>query len=230
MSAPFYEVRFPERICKGASVVVRSRTSVVTMGGGAERRNKRWSAPLRHWDAARGIRYTSDLEAVRAFHIVMDGRHAGFRFKDFSDYSAEGELVDTSPGGSEFQLRKGYTAGDVTKWRTIRKPVKGTTRLTLNGEPCVVLEDGQAIEEWMPMFGETEFGFNPDTAPRFTLNTTTGLLTAVLPGELSEEDMLLASFEFDVPVRFGSDDFEVKAHSKGNIWEYSNLPVKELRL
>lgn len=226
MAAPFYEVQFPTDVGQGASVIVRSKTAVVTRGGGGENRNKRWSAPLRLWDAARGIRYTSDLERVRAFHIVMDGRHAGFRFKDFSDYSAVGQPVDTSAGGPTFQLRKGYTAGDVTKWRTITKPVKGTTRLTLNGEEAAVVEDGA---EYAPVFGETTFGFNPETAPGFELDTTTGLLTPSGDLVVTAEDELLAWCEFDVPSRFGSDDFEVKAFRKGNIWEYSNLPVKELR-
>lgn len=230
MSAPFYEIAFPHRICRGSEVEIRHKTGLVTTGGGQERRSKKWgSGGLRWADVARGIRKTSDLEEVRAFHLVMDGKHAGFRFKDFSDYSATAQALDTSAGGSECQLRKGYTAGEVTKWRKITKPVKGTTRLTLNGETCVVLEDGQSIGEWMPMFGEDLFGFDPETAPRFTLDTTTGLLTAVLPGELGEEDVLLATFEFDIPARFASDSFKVRAHSRGDIWEYSNIFVKELR-
>lgn len=229
MAAPFHEVRFPERICRGASAVVRSKTSVISTGGGGERRNKRWGSPLRHWDAARGIRYTSDLEVVRAFHIAMDGRHAGFRFKDFSDYTAVDQVLDTSAGGSVFQLRKGYSAGTVTKWRKITKPVKTTTGLVLNGEPLIVLEDGQDIETYMGLFGEMFFGQNPETTLHASLDTTTGLITMGLPEELTEEDVLVASYEFDVPSRFGSDDFEVKAHSRGNIWEYSNLPVREIR-
>lgn len=230
MAEPFHEISFPHRICRGSEVTIRHKTGVFTTGGGRERRSKKWSAPLRWADVARGIRRTSDLEEVRAFHLVMGGKHAGFRFKDFSDYAASAQIIDTSAGGSEFQLRKGYPAGDLTKWRAITKPVKGTTRLTLNGEPCVVLEDGQSIGEWMPLFGETEFGFNPEAAPRFALDTTTGLLAAVLPGALSAEDVLVAEyFEFDLPARFASDDFKVRAHSKGDIWEYSNIFVKELR-
>lgn len=229
MSGPFYELNFPHRVCRGSEVEIRHKTSVVTTGGGQERRARRWSQALRWADVARGIRTTTDLEEVRAFQLVVGGRHAGFRFKDFSDYAAAGQLIDTSAGGPVFQLRKGYTAGDLTTWRKITKPVKGTTRLALNGEPCVVLEDGASVESWVPLFGETEFGFNPETAPRFALDTTTGLLTAVLPGELSAEDLLLATFEFDMPARFASDSFKVRAHSRGRNWEYSNILVKELR-
>lgn len=229
MSGVFFEICFPSVISRGASAVVRSRTSVFTTGGGQERRMKRWAGPLRNWDAARGIRNTSDLEVVRAFHIVMGGRHAGFRFKDFSDYRATDEMIDTSVVGSTFQLRRGYVAGDVTQWRKITKPVKGTTRLFLNGDPAIVLEDGQSIDDYLPLFGEQLFGVNIETTYRFTLDTTTGALTSILPAMLSGADSLRASFEFDVPARFGSDDFEVRAHSRGRNWEYSNLPVKELR-
>lgn len=229
MAAPFHEVRFPESVSSGAQAVVRSKTAVFTTGGGRERRSRRWSNQLRVWDVTRGIKYTSDLEVVRAFHIVMDGSHAGFRFKDFSDHTATDQLVDTSGGGSTFQLRRGYTAGDVTKWRKITKPVPGTTVLTLNGEIVVVLEDGQSIEEWSPLFGEVEFGFNPETAPRFALDTTTGLLTSVIPGTLSGADTLYASYEFDVPARFGSDEFKVRAKARGKIWEYEPILIRELR-
>jgi hypothetical protein len=230
MAAVFYEISFPHRVCRGSEIEIRHKTSIFTAGGGRERRNKAWGAgPLRWADVARGIRNTSDLELVRNFNLLVGGRHGGFRFKDFSDFAAEGQLIDTSAGGSSFQLRKGYVVDAVTRWRKITKPVKGTTRLTLNGEPCVVLEDGQSIGEWMPVFGETEFGFNPDTAPRFTLDTTTGVLVAVLPGVLSGADLLLAGYEFDLPARFASDSFKVRAHSRGKNWEYSNIMVKELR-
>lgn len=227
MTAPFHEIRFPSKIARGAEVVNRSRTSVHSSGGGQERRNKRWSSQLRIFDATRGITSTSDLEAVRAFHIVMDGRHAGFRFQDFSDYTATAQLVDTSAGGTSFQLRKGYVAGEVTKWRTITKPVRGTVSLTLNGANVVVLEEGQTIDGQFPDFGQTEFGFNPEIDTHFTVDHTTGIIT---PSQaLIAEDVLLASFEFDVPVRFGSDDFRVRAHSRGRNWEYGQILINETR-
>lgn len=229
MSQQFFEIRFPERICRGSEVTIRHKTAVFTAGGGQERRFRKWSGALRWADVTRGIRNTEDFELVRDFNLVVGGKHGGFRFKDFSDFKAEAQPIDTSAGGSSFQLRKGYSAGDVTVWRKITKPVKGTTRLTLNGEACVVLEDGQPIGEWVPLFGEAEFGFNPETAPRFTLDTTTGLLVPVLPGVLSDADALVASFEFDLPARFASDDFKIRAHSRGKNWEYPTITVKELR-
>jgi hypothetical protein len=227
MASPFFEIRFPVRVARGASVKVRSKTQVSTTGGGQERRGRRWSNPLREWDAARGIRGEADLEEVRAFQIVMGGRHAGFRFHDFSDYKAVRQLIDTS-GDGPFQLRKGYTAGSVTKWRPLTKPVPRTTWLELNGEIAVCLDDGMTIEEWSALWGEVPFGFNPDTAPRFSLDTTTGLLTPV-GFTVTGADVLIASLEFDVPARFGSDEFEVRAHSRGKNWEYMGLPVRELR-
>lgn len=229
MADLFHEIQFPTLVSEGAEALVRSKTKIFTTGGGRARRNKRWSRQLRVWDVARGIRTSTDLEQVRAFHIVMDGRHAGFRFKDFSDYAAANQLVDTGTGGDSFQLRRGYTAGELTKWRDITKPVKGTCRLTLNGEFVVVLEDGQQIDEWIALFGESEFGLDPAAANRLTLDTTTGLLTPVIPSELSGSDVLLATFEFDVPAHFGSDEFKVRARARGKIWDYANIPVRELK-
>lgn len=225
MSAPFYEVRFPDHIAVGAEAVVRSRTSIVPTSGAQERRNKRWSSQLREWDAARGIRYTSDLEAVRAFHIVMDGRHAGFRFKDFSDYSAADQRLDTSAGGTVFQLRKGYTAAGVTKWRTIKKPVPGTVRLTLNGEPVDLIWTGPLGGFDSPVFGESLFG--ETFGGTGSIDHTTGLIT--MTEALSGSDVLLATFEFDCPARFGSDELKVRARARGKIWEWGPIPIRELR-
>jgi hypothetical protein len=229
MSAPFYEISFPHRICRGSEVTIRHKTGVITAGGGQERRNKKWSGPLRWADVTRGIRNNEDLEEVRAFNLVVGGMHAGFRFKDFSDFKVVGQQLDTSAGGSVFQLRNGYRAGDVTTWRKITKPVKGTARLTLNGAPLIVLEDGQGLEGYLPLYGELLYGESPEAAPRVRLDTTTGLVTVEQPAELTGADSLVAWCEFDMPARFASDDFKVRAHSRGKNWEYPTIMVKELR-
>lgn len=227
MSTPFYEVSFPSRIARGAEAIVRSRTSVHSAGGGQEHRAKRWSFPLREFDASRGIRNNADLELVRAFHVVMGGRHAGFRFRDFSDCTLVSQPLDTSAGGTGFQLRKGYTAGDVTRWRAITKPVAGTLLLYLNGDYVAVINTGQTIADWVPVFGETPFGFNPEAQSYFTLDPTTGALTS--SEELAEDAELIATCDFEVKARFGSDEFRVRALSRGRNWEYGQILIKETR-
>ena len=228
MATPFYEATFPEHISRGAKMILRSRTQVTTRGGGGETRNKRWTWPLREWDAARGIRHTEDLEAVRAFHLVMGGRHVGFRFRDFSDYQALSQRVDTSAGGTLFQLRKSYSAGDYTLWRKLTKPVRGSVHLELNGVALLVLEEGVTIQQYFVMFADQMFGQTPETTPYANVDHTTGMITT--PTALTGADSLIATFDFDVPARFGSDELEVRAHSRGRNWEWGAIPIKEIRL
>lgn len=229
-AAVFYEISFPDVIASGAEMTMRSRTSVTTAGGGGERRNKRWSRPLRFWNAARGIRTTEDLEAVRDFHIVVGGRHAGFRFRDFTDYRAVGQLLDTSAGGATAQLRKGYTAGGVTRWRTITKPGIGAVDLYLNGRSVQFLSPGSSGFD-APLWGEMTFGDEEQSAsiPTASIDYTTGIITFTNPSVLLPSDILTSTFEFDVPARFDSDDFRVRAVARGNSWEYSDFLIKELR-
>jgi hypothetical protein len=232
MSAPFNEVQFPVHIAVGAEAILRSKTQIFTAGGGAERRNKRWARQLREWNAARGINSTEDLEEVRAFHICMDGRHAGFRFKDFSDYTALNQRIDTSAGAATFQLRKAYTAGQITKQRVITKPVEGTLVLNLNGRTVAYLSPGQTGFD-APLFGEEEFGGGSGAslayAPANCCDWTTGLVSVPAWSALTSSDVLLASFEFDCPARFGSDEFKVRTRPRGNSWEYGEIIVKETK-
>lgn len=234
MPSPFYEIQFPSIISVGAEVANRSKTQIYTAGGGSERRNKRWSQQLREWNAARGIRNQADLEEVRAFHICMDGRHAGFRFQDFSDYIALNQRVDTSSGAAEFQLQKAYPAGNIIKQRKITKPVRGTLRLTLNGHDVQFVSPGEDGFD-APLYGEGTYGDTESdepqpTAPSDCCDWTTGIVTVPDWSSLTSDDILLASFEFDCPVRFGSDEIKVRTRPRGLSWEWGEIMIKEIRV
>ncbi|MEA2174103.1 MAG: hypothetical protein QOD00_1695 [Blastocatellia bacterium] len=224
----FEEVRFPDRISYEASSTKRSRTSVVTSEGGKEKRNRRWPTQLREWDAARGIKESNDLIEVRDFHDVMDGRCTGFRFKDFTDYQAFNEHLDTSGGGPTYQLRKAARAGSLVKWRKIIKPVAGTVELTLNGQAVQLISDGASGSD-IPLFGEETFGDTElITVPTARVDFTTGIITWLSTPHPGADDILLATFEFDVPVRFGSDEITVKPAGPG-AWSWGSIPIKEVR-
>jgi hypothetical protein len=224
----FEEVRFPDKISYEASGTMRFRTSVVTSEGGQERRNRRWPTQLREWDAARGIKDTADLKMLREFHDVMDGRFTGFRFKDFTNYQAIDEPLDTSAGGPTYQLRMASRADGLVKYRKITKPVAGTVELNLNGQSVQFLSDGASGSD-LPLFGEETFGDSElVSVPTATVDFTTGLITWLSSSHPGSFDILLATFEFDVPVRFGSDAITVKPAGPGS-WSWGSIPIKELR-
>lgn len=232
MSDLFYEARFPEHISAGAVARIRSKTAIHTSGGGQERRWKRWSQQLREWDAARGIKDAADLELVRAFHIVMDGRHAGFRFKDFSDYLAINQRVDTSAGAASFQLKKAYVAAGVTRYRNLTKPVENTLIMTLNGQEVQYVTSGSGFDA--PLWGEDTYGETEHTAaqpvaPIGCCDWTTGIVTVPAWSSLTSADVLTFTVEFDCKARFASDDIEVRSRPRGKSWEWGQIMIKETR-
>ena len=62
------------------------------------------------------------------------GKAYGFRFKDWTDYKATGQLLGTGDGAIKaFQLVKRYPSGSIIEVRTITKPVTSTVRAYKDG-------------------------------------------------------------------------------------------------
>lgn len=101
-----------------------------------------------------------------------------------------------------FQLVKTYASGGHSQVRRIAKPVAGTVRIGLQGD-----EMSEGVH--------------------FTVDTATGIVTFATPPAVGET--VTAGFEFDVPVRFGSDAIEVSVASF-QAGDVPNVPVLEVRL
>ncbi|MBV8913793.1 MAG: DUF2460 domain-containing protein [Acetobacteraceae bacterium] len=233
MSLPsFIEERLPDAIAyRTANGGPEWNTRIVISGGGYEQRNARWAAPLRSWDAARGIRTTADLFTVMAFHTAVQGRLIGWRFKDFLDFQAFGESIDTSGGGPSWQLRKAYMAGQtLTFYRTIVKPVLGTVSLQWNGTPVDLQSPGAGSFGEAPLYGETPYGGQQYGSSGIiaALDYTTGLITNVANFAPQPGDTLQWWGEFDVPVRFDVDKISASPVSD-KLWDWGSIPVKEVR-
>lgn len=186
----FHEVRFPDKISRGARGGPRRRTDVVTLDSGREERNARWADSRHAYDAAYGVRRADDLAEVKAFFEARNGRLHGFRWKDWADYksclpsqspSALDQVIGIGDGAATvFQLRKQYVSGAQSYWRAITKPVSGTVLVALDGAP---LESG------------------------WTVSITTGVVTFTeAPGD---GEGVTAGFEFDVPARFAADELDI---------------------
>ncbi|MBE2276491.1 MAG: DUF2460 domain-containing protein [Rhodobacteraceae bacterium] len=186
----FREIRFPDSISRGAKGGPERRTRIVELASGDEERNASWANSRRRYDVSYGVRRADDLAAVVAFFEARSGRLHAFRFKDWSDYKSclpsampapTDQIIGTGNGSTTtFALTKTYASGAQSWARAIIKPVAGTVTVSLNG---VAQGSGWSV------------------------NTTTGIVTFVAPPATGA--VIRAGFEFDLPVRFDTDELPV---------------------
>jgi len=201
--------RFPEDISYGARGGPTYSTSIVKRLSGREIRNINWAYPLHKYNAAMAVRAISDLDTIIDFFHVTSGAADAFRYKDWADYktvsalstpTSTDQLIGVGDGVEvDFQLTKTYQVGSSTKVRNITKPVTGTVLISLN--------DVTQGAGW-------------------TVNTVTGIVTfAVAPGGGVNVKW---GGEFDVPVRFESDDLQtsIVAYDSG----VADINIVEVRL
>ncbi len=208
----FHEIRFPTSLSFGSTGGPERRTDIVTLVNGFEHRNTPWAHSRRHYDAGVGMRTMDDVEALIAFFEARRGQLYGFRWKDWTDFkscqpSRDVGALDQDIGRGDgqtqvFQLVKTYASGDQTYTRTITKPVKGSVRVALAGDPKV-----DTIE--------------------YSVNTETGEVTFPHPPDIDVR--ITAGFEFDVPVRFDTDRIQTSL-ATFNAGEVPSIPVIEVRL
>lgn len=195
----FAEVQFPSDISYGATGGPTYSTDVVTTYSGREQRNANWSQARARYNVASGVKTETQWQALIAFFRARRGKAVGFRFKDWSDFKGVNEPIGTGNGSAtQFQLVKLYTSGSVAVSRTITKPVAGTVKIYVNS----VLQSG------------------------VTVNTTTGVVT--LSSAPANGTAITADYEFDVPVRFDTDELQLSLENYG-AGSWSNIPLIEIR-
>ena len=208
----FHEIRFPFALALGASGGPVTRTEIVQLASGREQRNARWSVPRRRFDAGSAIRSFAQLQEISDFFEARRGRLFGFRFRDPLDHkscpaaqavSAFDQQIGTGNAiASDFQLTK--SVGEGLPGRVIAKPVTGTVRIGVDGV-------------------EQQIGTD------CLVDTTSGLVT-FLPGHLpAAEAIVTAGYEFDLPVRFDSDELVINLAAFG-AGEIPSIPMIELVL
>ena len=206
----FHEIRFPTAIALHSTAGPERKTEIVTLGSGYEERNAVWANSRRHYDAGYGVKSLDDLHAVIAFFEARLGRLYGFRFKDFTDFkscapgqsaSPLDQALGTGDGlSTAFALAKTYASGPASWTRGIAKPVAGTVRIAASG---VELMSG------------------------FSVDTTSGVVTFGTPPLLGVA--LTAGFEFDVPVRFDTDQLAINLADFA-AGEIPSIPIVEIRI
>ncbi|GEL39971.1 MAG: TIGR02217 family protein [Methylobacteriaceae bacterium] len=193
MASDFHEVRFPLDVAlRGSGGPVR-RTEIVTLASGREHRNSRWADSRRRYDAGLGIRTLDALHAVLGFFEERRGRLYGFRYRDRIDHRSGApsrppeptdQRIGTGDGTTRiFALAKTYGSGPEAYRRAIAKPVAGSVRVAVNGAEVA--------------------------APRLAVDPVTGRVTFAADAVPPMGAAVTAGFEFDVPVRFDTDELTV---------------------
>ncbi|HEV8036169.1 DUF2460 domain-containing protein [Yoonia sp.] len=208
----FHDVRFPASLSFGALGGPERRTEIVTLANGYEERNTPWAHARRRYDAGLGLRSLDDVETLIAFFEARQGQLIGFRWKDWSDYlscrpsaavTSSDQLIGVGDATTRlFQLQKAYRSGDTVYRRPITKPVAGSVRVQVGGDP--VMQDVD-----------------------YEVDHTTGTLTFTHAPDHTAE--VRAGFEFDVPVRFDTDVI-MTSMSSFQAGQVPNVPVIEVRV
>lgn len=208
----FHDERFPASLSFGSMGGPERRTEVVTLANGFEERNTPWAQSRRRFDAGLALRSLDDVEVLIAFFEARRGRLYGFRWKDWADYKSSpasrapdyrDQVIGIGDGVTrDWQLTKSYGSGPGLYRRDIRKPVAGTVTVGLLGEP---------VQEGI----------------HFEVDPATGVVRFDHPPEVRVE--ISAGFEFDVPVRFDTDQIQLSLASF-KAGEVPRVPVVEIRL
>lgn len=201
--------RFPEDISYGSSGGPMYKTDVITVNSGVETRNISWSEARHTYNVAFGIRDQTYLDTLVEFFHSTKGKAYGFRYKDWSDYKSVSASDDISALDieigigddvlTEFQVKKVYNNGVLSTDRIIYKIEPGSLLLSIN---------------------------NVATTIGWTVDNNTGIVTFDVAPVL--DDSIKVGFNFDVPVRFDSDQLTVnlEMYQHGGV----DVPLVELRL
>lgn len=177
MSVTFHETRFPTNISAQSSGGPQFNTEIIRLSSGHEQRNINWTYPLEKWQVAYGVKTVDDLDTLREFFYVRQGRAIGFRFKNPDDYEGTAEELGEGDGSTKtFQLVKIYTSGGYTLTRKITKPVAGSVSIYVDD---VLQSSGYSVD------------------------TTTGIVT--FTSAPTSGQVISATFQFDIPARFDTD-------------------------
>ena len=196
----FVETQFPTDISYGSSGGPEYATDVVASSSGFEQRNVNWEQARARYNVAHGVKTKAQLDVLIAFFRARKGRAYGFRFKDWTDFQATETLGIGNGVQTDFQLIKTYTNGGVSDIRTIKKPVSGSVQVYRN---AVLQTTGVSV------------------------NMTTGVVSfAAAP---TSGQVISASFQFDVPVRFDTDRLSASLDAYG-IHSWLDIPLVEVRL
>ena len=198
----FDEVRFPEDISYGAIGGPEYLTKIIPLNSGNEYRNITNSLSKLKYNISYVVKTNEQISKLLTFFRARRGKAIGFRFKDWSDYSAQNELIGIGNDViTQFQLIKIYKSGNSKYIRKITKPVLNSIVLYCDKEKSI-----------------------SDT---YQIDYTTGIINFNSP--IKKNTKIYANFKFDVPVRFDVDFLPISIDSK-NLYSCNNIKLVEINL
>ncbi len=196
----FIETRFPDDIAYGSTGGPEFSTNIAMTQNGYEQRNINWSDARAQYNVSHGIKNEEQLRELLSFFRARFGRAIGFRFKDWTDYIIKNQIIAIADGqGREFQINKIYNSGSSSYTRIITKIVTSTLFVSIND----IAQEGA-----------------------YTIDLNSGILLFDNPPASSAE--IVISCEFDVPVRFDTDQLSASIDGYGtNSWR--NIRLIEIK-
>lgn len=196
----FCNIVFPSDISIEFKKTINFNTDVNTAKNLNEQRVKLTNYSYNTYEINCDNLTSKKLEKIVSFFNIVNGRYFSFRFKDWLDYKAINQFIGIYLDANEFQLIKNYaidSSSDKVYTRIITKPVENTVKIYVNNNE---IND-------------------------FTVNYTNGIVT--IKSSLNQDDIITASFEFDVHARFFSDSLTIKNKTK-NISTIDELKLVEI--
>ncbi len=211
----FLEERLPVGVAYGSQGGPSYRTRIVTSASGHEDRNSEWSYPRHVFEWTTSGNYDSDMETLTRFFHALKGAWCGFRVRDERDWKScpileypafDDQVIGTGNGvTAEFQLIKTYTYGAQSTIRQIRKPDPDFT-------PLIGVMGSARIQG--------------DVTYPWSWNSTTGIVT--FTGTVPPSGDVTAGYQFDVPVRFSTDNL-MDVYLSYKIGK-AQIPIIEIRV
>lgn len=170
------EARISDRVALGFQAVPSYSTRIVTLDNGRESRNANWTRAKRRFSALYANFTREAFAELLEVFHAVRGAAYSFRFKDWTDF----EVIDGSLGMPP--------AGD--------DPVQLVKTYTFGGQTVTrTITKPVAGTLTVSQGGALVMG---------SLDTATGIFTP--SGAWTPGVEIIASFQFDVPVRFASDE------------------------
>ncbi len=198
----FDEIRFPEDISYGAIGGPQYFTNITLTSSGNEYRNINYSSSRMKFNVAYGVKTKEQMDKLLLFFRARRGRAIGFKYKDWSDFSAENQCIGIGDGNTtKFQLKKVYKSGKSEFIRIIEKPVSGSVQIYFDN---VKVKQGD-----------------------YTIDYIAGDITFTSPVKTGTN--ISANFEFDVPVRFDMDYLPISIDRK-DLYSCKEINLVEIKL
>lgn len=197
----YVDERFPEDISLGAIGGPEYKTEIIHSLNGKEQRNSMWSNARVQYIISYTAKDYNNIYRILAFFRARKGRAIGFRFKDWSDYRVEKEIVGIGDDVKcHFQLIKTYKSGKCNEIRLIDRPVQNTMQIFI---------DDKII-----------------SSEQYNIEYNKGIISFLQPPK--KGGVIAVSAEFDVLVRFDNDQLAISIDDN-NVYSCRNIKLVEIK-